>query len=484
MTKPTSTFSGPSLCKLPAREVVELLKQKKVSPKELLDASFERIAQVEPSVNATVTLCPERAYASLENLEANAKKNGSHEAWLAGLPIGIKDLTTVSGVTTTFGSYGLRDFVPEDSDPLVERLEARGGLVVGKTNTPEFGAGGNTFNQVFGYTRNPWDTRKNAGGSSGGAAVSLATGEVWLSHGSDLAGSLRTPAAYNGVCGFRATPGRAGGGPGPAAFLMEGLSGPMARDVEDTALFLDAMSGFDPRMPLSLEAPAVSFQQALKQEKKNIRIAFSPDQNGFAPVEANIRNIMAQAMATLDSDGLRVEEACPDLPGLYEAYVSLRGMHYGAVNAFTSDSVQQHFKQTLQDNIAVGQAQTSHDIYLAMRSRTDLYQRMRVFLENFDVLAIPVVGLEPGMVEDEYPLVVDGQKTVDYVDWLRFSFLATTTALPALAMPIGFTKSGMPVGIQLVGPPRGEALVLQVGLAIERVLNLGSGPIDPIVSAT
>jgi len=219
------------------------------------------------------------------------------------------------------------------------------------------------------------------------------------------------------VCGFRATPGRAGGGPDPAAFLMEGISGPMARDVEDTALFLDAMTGFDPRMPLSLEAPAVSFQEVLKQEKKNIRIAFSPDQNGFAPVESNIRNIMAQAMATLDSNGLRVEEACPELPDLYHTYVSLRGIHYGAINAFAPDAVKAHFKQTLQDNIATGQAQTSQDIYLAMRSRTDLYQRMRVFLENYDVLAIPVVGLEPGLVEEEYPLFVDGQKTPDYVDW-------------------------------------------------------------------
>ena len=479
MTKPTTTFSGPDICQLPAREVVDLLKKKQVSPKELLDASYERMAQVEPVINATVTQCPKRAYAVLEDLEANAKKHGSHDAWLGGLPIGIKDLTVVSGVKTTFGSYGLRDFIPEVTDPLVETLEARGGIVVGKTNTPEFGAGGNTFNQVFGYTRNPWDTRKNAGGSSGGAAVSLATGEVWLSQGSDLAGSLRTPAAYNGVCGFRATPGRAGGGPDPAAFLMEGIPGPMARDVEDTALFLDAMTGFDPRMPLSLEAPAMSFQDALKQEKKNIRIAFSPDQNGFSPVESNIRNIMAAAMATLDSNGLRVEEDCPELPDLYDTYVSLRGIHYGAINAFAPDSVKEHFKQTLKDNIATGQAQTSHDIYLAMRGRTDLYQRMRVFLESYDVLAIPVVGLEPEVVENEYPEFVHGQKTLDYVDWLRFSFLATTTALPALAMPIGFTESGMPVGIQLIGPPRGEAVVLQVGLAIERVLNLGSGPIDP-----
>ncbi len=480
-TAPTTQFTGPDICKLPAREVVALLKKREVSPKELLDASFQRIAQVEPAVNATVTTCPERAYAALEQLGEQATSNSDYAGWLAGLPIAIKDLTAVSGVKTTFGSWGMRDFIPDKSGPLVERLEERGGVVVGKTNTPEFGAGGNTFNQVFGYTRNPWDTRKNAGGSSGGAAVSLITGEVWLSQGSDLAGSLRTPAAYCGVCGFRATPGRTGGGPDPAAFLMEGISGPMARDVEDTALFLDAMAGFDPREPLTIEAPQVSFQAALQQERKNIRIAFSPDQNGFAPVEANIRSIMAQAMASLETSGITVDEACPELPGLYETYISLRGMHYGAVNAFIPNEVQQHFKQTLSQNIATGMQQSTEDIYRAIRGRTDLYQRMRVFLQDFDVLAIPVVGLEPERVENEYPLVVDGVPTVDYVDWLKFSYLATTTALPSLALPIGFTESGMPVGIQLIGPPRGEALVLQVGLAVERILNLGIGVIDPVV---
>ncbi|MGB0848304.1 MAG: amidase [Thiolinea sp.] len=478
---PDTTFTGPEICKLPAREVVALLKKGEVSPKELLDASFSRIEQVEPVVNATVTRCPERAYAALDKLGAQAADNDQYAGWLAGLPIAIKDLTTVSGVKTTFGSWGMRDFVPETSGPLVERLEDRGGVVVGKTNTPEFGAGGNTFNQVFGYTRNPWDTRKNAGGSSGGAAVSLATGEVWLSQGSDLAGSLRTPAAYCGVCGFRPTPGRAGGGPDPAAFLMEGISGPMARDVEDTALFLDAMAGFDPREPITIEEPRTSFQDALKQERKNIRIAFSPDQNGFAPVEANIRQIMAQAMASLETSGITVDESCPELPDLYETYISLRGMHFGAVNSFIPEPVQKHFKETLRKNIATGVQQTAEDIYRAVRSRTDLYQRMRVFLQDFDVLALPVVGLEPGLVEDEYPLMVDGVPTHDYVDWLKFSYLATTTALPSLALPVGFTDSGMPVGMQLIGPPRGEAVVLQVGLAVEQALNLGIGVVDPVV---
>ncbi|MCB1430519.1 MAG: amidase, partial [Nitratireductor sp.] len=338
----------------------------------------------------------------------------------------------------------------------------------------------NTFNEVFGYTRNPWDTRKNAGGSSGGAAASLATGEVWLSQGSDLAGSLRTPAAYCGIVGLRPSPGRAGGGPAATAFATEGISGPMARDVRDIALFLDAMTGFDPRQPTTLEAPAVSFQEEVAKSNGKVRIAFSEDQNGFAPVEKEIRSVLRQAMQKVANAGGTVEDACPQLPGLYETYVALRGIHYGSINAYLPDAVQAHFKQTLRDNTEFGRNLKTPAIYDALRQRTVLYHAMRTFLEGHDVLAIPVVGLEPGMVEDEYPLTVDGVPVPDYVDWLRFSFLATTTALPAIAMPVGFTASGMPVGIQLIGPPRGEAKLLRVARAVEDAVGFPIGPIDPI----
>ena len=472
-------FTGPEICAKPARDVVDMLRQKIVSPKELLDASYARIDQVGETVNATVIQCRERAYAQLSTLK---DMDSNQPGWLGGLPIGIKDLNDVSGVITTMGSWGLRDNVASTSSPLVETIEARGGITTGKTNTPEFGAGGNTFNDVFGYTRNPWDTSKNAGGSSGGAAASLAVGETWLSHGSDLAGSCRTPAGYCGVVGLRPSPGRAGGGPGPAGFLNEGISGPLARDVEDCALFLDSMVGFNSRIPLSLEAPSVSFQDALKHDKKDIRIAFSEDQGGFAPVEREVRDILSSAMSIAAKSGITVEEGCPEMPALYDSYVALRGMHYGAVNNFVPDFVKKHFKATLRENINVGVKQTSHDIYLAQRGRTEVFNKMRDFLSDFDVLAIPVVGLPPGPVEQEWPPVVDGVHMPDYVDWLRFSFLATTAALPALAMPAGFTKLGMPIGIQLVGPPRGDALVLQVGLALERALNLPKTPIDPNIT--
>ncbi|MEM7709244.1 MAG: amidase family protein [Pseudomonadota bacterium] len=477
MSRPFHAFTGPNLCALSAREAVGLLRRGETSPAELLDAAWTRMAQVDPSVNATVIRHDDRARAALADLP---NRDAGHPAWLAGLPIGIKDLIAVAGMRATGGSPALADFVPDESDPLVTRLEARGAIIAGKTNTPEFGAGGNTFNAVFGRTRNPWDTTRNAGGSSGGAATSLATGEVWLSHGSDLAGSLRTPAAFCGVVGLRPTPGRAGGAPVDTAFALEAVQGPMARDVRDTALFLDAMAGFDPRHPLSLEEPAQSFQDALDRAPGPLRVAFSEDQAGFAPVEPEIRAALRAAMAVVEGPGLTVEESCPDLPGLYDTYRTLRGVHYATVVAHLPDAARAQFKPTLRRNMEQGLALMVDDIFAATRARSDLYHRMRTFLATHDVLALPVTGIAPGSVEQEYPTEVAGEPMEDYVDWLRFSFLATTTALPALSMPAGFTPSGLPIGLQLIGPPRGEARLLQVALAIEERLGLPNTPIDPI----
>ena len=247
--KITSNFSGNELSKLQAHEVVNLLKTKQVSPKELLDCAYERIQEISPKINATVHNCQERAYAAVENIDPS---NDAHPGWLAGLPIGIKDLMPIKGVRTTFGSAAFADFIPDFSDPLIDLLESRGAIIVGKTNTPEYGVGGVTFNNVYGPTLNPWNTNLNPGGSSGGAAASLASGEVWLSHGSDHGGSLRTPAAYCGIVGLRPSPGIAGGSSKDIAFMREGVQGPMARSVTDCALFLDSMSGFDQQFPLSI----------------------------------------------------------------------------------------------------------------------------------------------------------------------------------------------------------------------------------------
>ena len=473
-------YSGPELCRLPAREAVAWLRDGTVTPAEMVEASWARMEQVDPAVNATVIRHDDRARAAIARLPERADRAARHRGWLAGLPIGVKDLIAVAGMKATAGSPALADVVAEVSDPLIERLEARGAIVAGKTNTPEFGAGGNTFNAVFGMTRNPWDTSRNAGGSSGGSAVALSTGEVWLAHGSDLAGSLRTPAALCGVVGFRPSPGRCGGAPEETPFALEAVQGPMARDVRDTALFLDAMCGFDPRHPLSLEEPAEGFAAALDRAPGPIRVAFSEDQGGFAPVEPEVRAVLRAAMEAVAGEGLAVEGACPDLPALYDTYRTLRGIHYAAVVAHLPEAAKRHFKDTLRRNMEQGLALTADAVFAATRARGDLYHRMRRFLGTYDVLAIPVTGIAAGAVEEEYPTSVDGERMEDYVDWLRFSFLSTTTALPSLSMPAGVTAAGLPVGLQLIGPPRGEARLLQVALAIEERLGLSAAPIDPV----
>lgn len=474
-------FSGPELCKLEAVTVVDLLRRREVSPREALEAAFSRIEAVEPAINALPTLCPERAF---EAAQAGVQAEPDHPGWLAGLAVGIKDLTPVAGVRTTFGTQGFADFVPQESDPLVELLESRGGIVAGKTNTPEFGAGGNTFNAVFGATRNPWDTTLNAGGSSGGAAASLATGELWLCHGSDHGGSLRTPAAFCGVVGLRPSPGMCGGGSRDNGFMIEGVQGPMARSVRDCALFLDAMSGFDPRFPISYPGPATSFQSAVERADGKIRVAFSRDLGGLSPVDPDVEDHLRGVLSLLERGGAQVEETCPPLPGLERAYRVLRGMTWATMARRMPEDKKRHFKQTLTENIALGEALTMADIAQANLDRTALYNTMVEHFRTFDVLACPVVGCMPHPQSEEWVREIGGQRLSDYMDWLRFAFLASTTGLPAISVPVGPGPGGLPVGLQLIGKPRGEAGLLAAARAVEMAVGGPRSPIDPRVTHT
>ncbi|MBZ0128403.1 MAG: amidase [Rhodobacteraceae bacterium] len=474
----STTFSGHELSALQAHEVVDLLKRREVAPQDLLNIAFERIAQVEGAVNAMPTTCPERAANMAANLSDEAR---DHPGWLAGLPVGIKDLTPVAGVRTTWGTRALADFVPEASDPLVLRLEDRGAIVVGKTNTPEFGAGGNTFNDVFGKTRNPYDTRLNAAGSSGGAAVSLATGEVWLSHGSDHGGSLRTPAAYNGIVGLRPSPGIAASD-SESGFMIEGQQGPMARSVRDCALFLDAMAGWQPRLPASYPPPDRPYQQAVIEADGKVRIAFAPDLNGFSPVEPEIDQHLRAALAAVEQNGGMVDEACPDLPALERTYHSLRGLLWAAAFRRAPESLTRHFKPTLAGNLAFGRSLTMDDMADAELDRTVIFRNMVDFLQDFDVLACPTVGNMPRPVDVEWVDQVNNVRFPGYMDWLRFAFLATTAGLPAISVPVGLSQGGIPVGIQLIGKPRGEARLLAVARAVELAVGGPFGPIDPNVT--
>lgn len=468
-------YTGDEICRKQAFEVVEMLRRGAVSPAELIDAAFARIGVVEPAVNAMPITCRSRAEAAAIRLDDTMR---DHPGWLAGLPLGIKDLTAVAGVRCTSGSLGLADFVPEKSDPLVTMIEARGGIVVGKTNTPEFGAGGNTFNEVFGRTRNAYDTRLNAAGSSGGAAVSLATGEVWLSHGSDHGGSLRTPAAYNGIVGLRPSPGLCGS-LSNTAFLIEGQEGPMARSVRDCALFLDAMAGFQPAVPTSFPPPAKSYQQSVIEADNKIRIGFAPDLGGYAPVEPVIMDALHGAMLLVERNGGVVEEACPDLSELESTYHVLRGLKMAAAFKRAPQEVTRHLKPTIVGNIAFGRALSVDQIADAQLNRTVIFNNMHEYLQRYDVLACATVGCMPRPVETEWVDEINGLKLSGYMDWLKFAFLATTAGLPAISIPVGFSEEGLPIGIQLIGPPRGEAKLLAVAAMVEAAVGGPNGPIDP-----
>jgi amidase len=470
-------FSGPELCKYEAHEVVKLLKNGDVSSVELLDAATKRISQTGKIINATTTVCEERARTAAKSLDST---EDSHDGWLAGLPITIKDLKMVAGVRTTYGSRGFSDFIPEESDLIVALLEARGGIVLGKTNTPEFGAGGNTFNEVFGSTLNPWDTSLNAGGSSGGAAASLATGEIWLSHGSDHGGSLRTPAAFCGIVGLRPSPGIAGGPDKDNAFMIEGTQGPMARSVMDCALFLDAMSGYDPRIAISFPHPKTSYQDAVRHVPSKLVIAFSPDLGGFGQVDKEVDNHLRGTLLMLENNGVEVEETCPDLSELEKTYHTLRGLMWATAARGLPEEVRRCFKPTLAQNTAFGQSLSIDDIIDANINRSKIYNRMVKLFEKYDILACPTVGCMPHQQSEEWVDNVGGVKLLGYMDWLRFSFLATTAGLPSISVPVGLGPRGLPVGLQLIGKPRGEARLLSAARLIELMVGGPLGPIDPI----
>ncbi|MGH1352246.1 MAG: amidase [Methyloligellaceae bacterium] len=474
---PDIPYSGPDLCRMEAHVIVDLLKSRKVSPDELLKAAFERIEQVEPDVNAMPITCRELAETKTSGLDESLS---GHPGYLAGLPIAIKDLTPVKDVLTTFGTLFMKDYIPEESDAVVSTLEERGGVVVGKTNTPEFGAGGNTFNPVFGATRNPWDTQLNAGGSSGGAAVSLATGEVWLSHGSDHGGSLRTPAAYNGIVGLRPSSGICGSST-ETTFHLEAQQGPMARSVRDCALFLDAMAGFQKHMPTSYPAPETPYQNAALTGNTKVRIGFSPDLGGLLPVEPEMDSCLRNGLLAIEKNGGSVEEVNLNLSKLVETYYTFRRFMWATKYRRVSETFLKGLKPVLAEDLALGKALAVDDIADAELNRMALFRKMVRIFDQFDVLACPVVGSMPRAVETEWVGEINGQKLNGYMDWLGFAFLATVTGLPAMSVPAGFSADGIPVGIQLIGPPRGEAKLIEVARAVEMAVGGPFKVIDPKV---
>ncbi len=459
-----------SLVDLGAVEVRDLLARGEVTPGEALDALEARIAAVDGPVNALPTLCFERA-------RAGAVARGSV---LAGLPVPIKDLTAVAGVRTTRGSPIHAEAVPEASDILVERIEASGGIVYAKSNTSEFGAGAHTFNPVLGLTRNPWDTRLSAAGSSGGAAAALATGCAWVAHGSDMGGSLRNPASFCGVVGLRPSPGRVAATPGLRIDETLGVDGPMGRSVADCALLLDAMVGLDSRDPLSMEAPAAPFLAAAREARPPRRVGFSADL-GFMPVDPEVAAITEAAARRFAEAGAAVEAAGLDLSAAPEVFRVLRARSFATGRHADYVAHRAQLKPEIVENVEAGLALSFEDLRRAEEGRAALFARATAFFGDFDILACPATVLPPFPVEERWPRSCAGVAFAGYVDWLGIVSAITLVACPALSLPCGFTAAGLPVGLQLVAPPRGEARLLGAAAALEAVLGLDRRPIDPRV---
>ena len=478
--------SGAELIRLTAREAVARLGKGEITPLDLIDAAAERIAAVEPAVNALPTLCIERARDHAKRLMAREQPvQMGGTGWLAGLPIAIKDLTDVAGVRTTYGSPIYADHVPEVSHPLVERLERNGGIVIAKSNTPEFGAGGNTFNEVFGRTLNPWNMALTCGGSSGGAAVALATGEVWLAHGTDHGGSLRKPAAFCSVVGLRPSPGRVTRGTVNTLFSASSVQGPMARNVPDLALFLDAMVGQDPRDPLTLPAPERSHLDAVfaalagDRAARPKRIAWSPDL-GLSPVSSEVRGVCARGAQRFTELGAAVEEACPDFGEIGEAFQIIRAMIFVVDRAPLLEKYRDKIKPDIVWNTEKGLKLTPAEIAWAERERAALYRRVVSFFETYDLLVCPAAITPPFDVTLRYVDKVDGRKFDNYIAGSLITSAITMTACPAISVPCGFDRHGRPIGLQIVGRPRGEAALLQAAALFEAMTGLDRLlPIDP-----
>jgi len=464
------------LIRKPALEVIALLRSGEVSPLDLLDVLERRIGEVDDKVNALPTLCFERARTHAKALMG---KPMDERGLLCGLPVPIKDLTDVSGVRSTQGSPIFAAKVPERSDVLVEHLERAGAVVYAKSNTPEFGAGANTFNEVFGATLNPWNPARSAAGSSGGAAVALATGMAWVAHGSDSGGSLRNPASFCSVVGLRPSPGRVAETRLAKLDGNLGIEGPMARSVVDCALLLDAMSGEEPADPVSLPRYETSFLDAARTGWTPKRVAVSRDL-GITPVDAEVAEIVLAAARRLEEAGMIVEEAHPDLTEAHECFQTLRALSFAVSKKPLLEAHRDKLKPEIIWNIEKGLALTADDIVRAEHQRAAMFRRTLAFFETYDLLLCPATIVASYPVEQRYVSECAGHTFSNYVEWLAIAYAITNVMCPAISIPAGFTREDLPVGIQIVAAPRAEGRLLAGARLLESILELAERvPMDP-----
>lgn len=470
------------LIRLTATEALARLTRKEVSPLELVEAAAARIAEVEPAVNALPTLCLDRARDHARRLmRGEGREMEGQAGWLGGLPVSIKDLTDVAGVRTTYGSPLFRDHVPTASHPVVQRIEARGGIVIGKSNTPEFGAGGSTFNEVFGRTRNPWNTALTCGGSTGGGAVSVATGEVWLAQGTDHAGSLRRPGTYCSVVGIRPSPGRVTRGTVNNLFATLSVQGPMARNIPDLALFLDTMAGWCPLDPLTYDAPAVSYAQAVSTAADfRPRVAFTLDYKGALAIDRESRAICETAIRRFEEAGCVVEECTPEFGELTEALLVLRSQHFVVDRELQLLANRDSLKPDIIWNTERGLNATPSQIAWADRERARFFREMTKIFARFDVFVTPSAPTPAFDVMLRAPDSIAGQKLANYMGGSMLNAAMTMAGSPAVAIPCGFDQYGRPIGLQIAAAPRRDDTALRAAALYETITGLHTLlPIEP-----
>src|SRR5581483_8227975 len=459
------------ICFMSAVEMARLIRTKQLSAREVIAAHLKRIEALNPKVNAIVTLAAESATAAAakaDEMQARKQTMGP----LHGLPVAHKDLMETRGIRTTFGSPLYKDNVPAADDIVVERMRRAGAITIGKTNTPEFGAGSQTFNTVFGATRNPYDLTKTCGGSSGGAAVALACGMTPVASGSDTGGSLRNPAAFCNVTGFRPSIGRV---PNPnAAFAWSTLStsGCLGRSAADLALALSSIAGPDPRAPLSIQEPGEHFARPLDRSFKGVRVAFFKDLGG-APFDARVRALVEGHRKTFESLGCVVEQAEPDFSLAEAAFRILRA--WNSANTY-GERLRAHpdaFKDTLKREIEEGLRLSGADVARAETAHGQLWRRFQAFLEKYEYFVLPTTQLPPFDVNMPYPTEIAGVKFDNYIDWMKSCWYISATGNPAASVPAGFTPEQLPVGIEIVGRNKQDFAVLQMAHAFEQATNIG-----------
>ena len=463
--------SSEEICLMEATALVELLRTKKVSAVEVMKAHLNQIARLNAKVNAIVTLVDEEQLMAEARVADDALAKGRRVGPLHGLPIGVKDLNPTKGIRTTYGSPLYKDEIPKTDCLLVEREKRAGGIVIGKTNVPEFGLGSQTFNSVFGVTRNPYDLSKTCGGSTGGGAAAVVCGMVPLADGSDYGGSLRNPPNFCNAVGLRPSPGRVPNTPVDLAWQTFSVSGPVARNVRDCAFFMSVLAGPDERIPLSIDQPGSQFAQQLEGRNfQGVRVAMFRYMG--LPWEPEVKEAIRAQAKVFESIGCVVEEAEPDYRDANECFLAWRHWaiesRFGDLMATQGDQLNEYIHWHVQE----GRKLTGPYLSRVELKRSALYQRVREFLQKYEFFVLPVNQVLPFDATQHYPTEINGVRMDSYLSWMKSACYITTTGNPAVSVPCAFSKSGLPIGIQIVGRNHDDRGVLQMAYAFEQARNL------------